>query len=176
MKEEEVKRRDIEELIANIRLKIDPESGQYLAESITEIYLSGDFGCAMLEGNEMGKFKAMRFVRRHEDRLVLLGFGGEGKEMYRLSDAISSEAKRLFRSNRKIPGRLESLALRTLKEERLHTVAGMSIREGSTTKNRLFSVYFPRLFMNLDPSLSPSQKEPFGLAVAVHFLKRVPVK
>lgn len=167
-------------LLANIESKNNiTDTDRYIAESLRELYSSNAYLAAIPRDCPKEQFliKAVRIVRRMEsdNELVSIVFGGDNFERKRsqLINTILEESKRLPVTNRRMPRAQERLALNRLKETGFSTVASMAIIEGTTSGKQTIEVRYPKVFMNIDSSVPPPQS---GLAIAVYFLKRVPIK
>lgn len=151
------------------------------AQSLKELYQSGAYRSAVSDApGEQGWIKALRIVRRGEGigellSIVLYAKGLEEKKSPVLN-TIREETKKLLKTSRRMTPELESLALKLLKERQLNTVAAMVIIEGFTSGRHIFEVRYPEVFMNLDPSIPPSQRDTVGLTLAMYFLRRAPLK
>lgn len=167
-------------LLANLESRNNnTDTDRYIAESLRELYLSNAYLAAIPPDSPKEQFltKAVRVLRRMEsgNELVSMVFGGDNfeKERSQLTKTISEETERLAATNRRKPRGQELLALNRLKEEGLSTVASMAIIEGITTGRQTLEVRYPKVFMGIDSSVPQSQS---GLALALYFLKRVPIK
>lgn len=182
MRESEPEREiNVDALFAKLESGRDPED-RYLAESLKEMFLSKAYLWTILPdtADKHGLMKAIRIVRigDHIGELLSKVAGDERfskRERSRIIKTFRSETNRLPVENLRIPMKQEQLALKTLKGAGLCTVASMVIGD-TITGQKMIGVCYPKVFMNLDPSIPPSKRETFGLAIAMYFLKRVPVK
>lgn len=153
---------------------------RYGAESLRELSLSGAYLSALPHNtsNEPGLTKILRVVRRTEvnnKQLSIILSQSSGKEYSQLISTLLKVTKKLPVFRRLLKEE-EFLALNTLRQGGFNTIASMAIIEDSISGGHTVEMRFPRVFTNLDPNIPPSQRNTFGLAVAVYFLKKVPFR
>jgi len=179
MKEREFRAFDIGNAISNLEASPNPTHIQ-IVESLKELITSGAYNICRTS-DEPGPVQVARIIIKQPDSTlvsVVSDFSGEDlerKKYKQLVNTIRKENKELPSISIWLANEEESLALNILEEAQLKTVAAMIILKGRMTGYQIVQVCYPRVFMNLDHSIPPSRKEELGLAVAVHFLKKVTV-
>jgi len=179
MKEQGPRGFDVEMVISRLEASANP-THNHIAESLEELRTRGAYNICRTS-DEPGPVQAARIIIKQPDSTlvsVVSDFSGEDlerKKYKQLVNTIRKENKELPSISIWLANEEESLALNILEEAQLKTVAAMIILKGRMTGYQIVQVCYPRVFMNLDPSIPPSRKEELGLAVAVHFLKKVPV-
>jgi len=180
MKEQEPKGFDVEEVISRLEASANP-THNHIAESLKELRTPGAYKF-FNNSKEPGLIQAARIIRNqkaNELLSIVSDFSVKDltkKEFKQLVNTISKETKEIPSVGIWLTDEQESLALKILEEVPLKTVAAMIILKGGMTGDRIVEVFYPRVFMNLDHSVPPSQKNTLGFAVAAYFLKTVPIK
>lgn len=149
--------------------------------SLRELFDSDDYRAWVFKGAsnlaELGEVKALRLVGKQvgffSALLYFEGFG-DGRAQRAINSTIRKETKAL-RVHPMI-AKFERLGIDVLRRRELQTLGALVIEKNIATQKDIIEIIFPKVFMNLDPNLPPSQREYFGAAVATHFLKKIPFK
>lgn len=167
-----------QKLIYALEASGDP-SKRHIAESLKELYLPDAFTCRSTS-KESGVLQAVRVIRKEETSSDLLSYIFYAKNTVEKKSQVLNTIRE---ETRKIPLRagrmtkdLESRVLNTLAERQLKTVAVMAIFRGSITGEQIVQIFYPKVFMNVEPSISPSQKEKAAFAISAYFLKKGHIK
>lgn len=183
MKEEEhIGRNDISKTPTKLKAS-DREKLQDMAESLREVLNSNAYECISVPDNPddiEGSLQALRIITIGKRTGTLLSisycFPEFADKKRQLLSAIRRKSKQISPILDNVSREQERLFLNTLNEAGLSTVAHMTLSEGKKTGKPMFKVCFPKVFMNVDPSFPPSSRETLGIAVAAHFLKKIPIK
>jgi hypothetical protein len=150
-------------------------SKKHIAESLKELSLPDAFRCRSTS-KELGVVQAMRIIRKEETSTDLSFYIFSTKNMAgkksQLLNNIRDETRKILPRTVRMTKDLENLVLNTLAERQLKTVAAMAILRGSVTDERIVKVFYPKVFMNVEPSIPPSQKDNAAFAIAAYFLKK----
>ena len=155
---------------------------QYMKASLEEILSDAYMRISSSDSTEETNLtmKALRIIRIHEghNRLLTIGYCSPefADKRSQLIKAMRKETDGPPLKSRRIPKEQEQLALNTLKETGLRTVACTMLWEGEIAGKPLFTLHLPKVFMNVDPSFPPSRKGDLAIAIARHFLTKVPFK
>lgn len=128
--------------------------------------------------NETGILQATRIIRIDEDTGIVSLTTYEDHFIH-----MKDELKRTIREmSQKMSQKIddltvdeESAILERLKKSGLSTVIYLTLSQGTLSRKPIFNVHFPKLLMDIDPTIPPSDRIDFGVAVAAHFFKRVPI-
>lgn len=90
-----------------------------------------------------------------------------------LNEAIKIKSKEMLEIIEDITVDEEKGLLGMLNEAGHSTILYMKLSQGEQSGKPMFHVHFPKLFMDLDPTIPPYARVDFGVAVASQFLKRV---
>lgn len=181
MREQEPFADNLDALISEVESSEDPQ-GRFMAGLLRELQ-SDAYKIVVIKGandpSEIGRSKVLRIVAEQDG--VIHNFvvfdGTLGKKSKRqISKDIRDATKKFAVDIDGDPINLENLAINTLRHVSLQTIAAMSISENIKTREDVLQIHFPTVFMNLNPDISPSQRDYFGLAMAAYFLKKVPIK
>lgn len=168
-----------QELIDGLKASGD-QSKIHIAESLEELYLPDTFMCRSTS-EESGIIQALRIIRKDNASNDLLSY------TFYVNDTVGLKTqliKTMRKKTREIPGNdrkvmtrdFESRVLKILAERQIKTVAGMMLLSGSMTRELIVQIIYPKVFMNVEPSIPPSQRDKSATAIASYFLKKGPIK
>lgn len=181
-KGERIGRNDINNAVTKLEAS-NREKALHMADSLREVLDSNAYECISVSDNPSdieSSLQALRIIKigKRTDTLLSISFCFPefADKKRQLLSAIRRKSHQISPALDNVSREQERLFLNTLNEAGFSTVALMTLTEDKTTRKPTFKIFFPKAFMNVDPSFPPSSRKNLGIAVAAYFLKKVPIK
>lgn len=151
---------------------------QFIGKSMEEMYQSGDFGVAAIKGTkdpgELQRFRALRILAIRGSNLISAIITSEEPETnnQEIIDIFKNETDLLHPEIMRY-GIASEFAIKALEASGLITVAAMGLNESVRTGNRIVTVAYPKVYMELVGGDSPLAREA-AFGIAGYFLKSTP--